>query len=991
MENERISSERRPLIRRAAIIGLGGTGVTTILHIKKILHQYYRQIPLSINFLALDTTDVSEKTVRFRLDGKRQTVKMEPHEFFYLPVDNPLELIESSDSIRHWWPEQLPARAIKKGAGGVRAIGRLALHAHAPDVFDWMENAFNSLSDMDLGRKMKDNQGLELVDRTDIEVYVISSLSGGTGSGSFLDIGFMAKHLMTGLSSKIYGFFLLPRAFGGLPATARRNANAYAAIKEIDHFMDMDYQMTKPVFLYGGEEVEAQSPPYDIVNLIDGKNENGATILGPGGQKAVENVCEMLATGIGLNVGSIGKVQDDVLDNLSSLIGTQSAQDWGGKNAHYSSFGVSSLVYPVEKHFNQFYSLYCLRLIEDGLRMSRKRPEEEIDYAQINDDVQNFLTQEGLRDEADNVVDALIEPGKIDTEIAYPEDYTPDDTRGLAQEEETTIKNSIKKEIENNLPRKQKEAAESLRNALKKREKEKGPDFAIRFAEKVAGVMQTYKETRIQEIESHEDNLKNMRSESNRFLDQAKEMGLFSRLRKKQEKTLQAYLDQISREIEEEQEIERKRGSLKVFDVLLEEVGRYINGLNLTDIEKTLSLAKIQVEKDIFRTTYLPMEYGAYSLIVEPKTAVVEAEGKARGRSLSFDDFISERGITIDFGVFLEKNDFRIAQLNDIPEKQLRGSLIEYSQEKMSLIKDMSIEKVLTYDARDDSAKKMERLKYWIKEASGRATPLWFHKAMGEYAAKMEELFIVGVEHEGTTIFKTKEWGTDLLPYLRSQKTAYPPNFTSTMDPYKIFLFKYKAPLPAYLLRDMDKYRGEYNLLTLDMTPHIEKEIELNIPDLFPETVADTAALKVFSLATSPAFSLIKSETEFERRATIEKYYIEESEILSGETWMLGNSRLGAFEELKKTKNLKLRNNLAQLLNEKYEKNRSKISESMSEYMKTLENNLNEMLERVRDKKKQGKVLTMGEVILLDQEIKVLKDFLRSERDVKGFLEEGVR
>ena len=141
MPGERAGTEKRPLIRRTAIIGLGGTGVSTILHIKKILHQYYRQIPLSVSFLALDTTQNQEKSLRFRLDGKRHTVKLEPHEFFYLSVDNPAGSDPGLPSISEWWPEQLPTQAITKGAGGIRAVGRLAFCAHAAEIMEWMEKA----------------------------------------------------------------------------------------------------------------------------------------------------------------------------------------------------------------------------------------------------------------------------------------------------------------------------------------------------------------------------------------------------------------------------------------------------------------------------------------------------------------------------------------------------------------------------------------------------------------------------------------------------------------------------------------------------------------------------------------------------------------------------------------------------------------------------------------------------------------------------------
>ena len=79
-----------------------------------------------------------------------------------------------------------------------------------------------------------------------------------------------------------------------------------------------------------------------------------------------------------------------------------------------------------------------------------------------------------------------------------------------------------------------------------------------------------------------------------------------------------------------------------------------------------LSLAKIQVEKDIFRTTYLPVEYGSYTLIVEPRRAVVESGSGSKGRSLTFQEYIAERGIAISFRDFLDGQGLRIGDIGKI-------------------------------------------------------------------------------------------------------------------------------------------------------------------------------------------------------------------------------------------------------------------------------------------------------------------------------------
>ena len=72
-----------------------------------------------------------------------------------------------------------------------------------------------------------------------------------------------------------------------------------------------------------------------------------------------------------------------------------------------------------------------------------------------------------LRDEADNVVDELINPGEIDTDIGYPEGYSAEETKTVGEDEKRESARTIEKEIEKNLSRKLREAENSLKTALK--------------------------------------------------------------------------------------------------------------------------------------------------------------------------------------------------------------------------------------------------------------------------------------------------------------------------------------------------------------------------------------------------------------------------------------------------------------------------------------------------------------------------------------------
>lgn len=979
----------QPNIRRTLVIGLGGTGLRTALHIKKTLHQYYGQIPLAAKFLVLDTDPMDRSVVTFGELGGWKEIAMEPREFLYLPVDNPLELIRTSPSIQSWWPEGLPSRAVLNGAGQIRALGRLALHSHAQKVLDDLRRITVPLFDLKLGMDMLEKQQIRLSERKGIEVYIIGSLAGGTASGCFLDVAFLMRHLMKGQVCNIYGYLILPWIFEGLPATGRVQGNTYSALMELDHYMDSAYSEDHAVFRFGQQDVVPGAPPFDMVNLIDGRNENGENIKGSGADVGVGNLCEVISRGITLNISSIGKAGNDAIDNIPKLTGTGTATEWGGKNPHYSSFGVSSVVYPMEKHYNRAYSLYALMLIEDGMKVATSggavsNPQE------VEGDVDDFTTQAGLRDEGDQVIDSLIGVKAIATDIVLPRSGSADELRRLAELKWKWVEEQLHEHLGKNLAQKKEDSRKALVELLESREKEKGPAYVLALIDVLTGQMDSYRQKRSEEIRKMEDeSVRLMQDKEKELLERAQSITKMDKVLRRRRAIYKEYLDHVRRELDQKIEIERRKAALEVFSLLMEQAAAFRKRLSLGDIAAKLSKVREMIHSELFTTTYLTTHYGEYSIIHEPLRIVVKrgegglraevatsaGKGKGEDGGIDFGQFLKEEGIKVDFNDFLKEYQFAsIGRVSGLKDGDLKQKLIAYSQRQVSFVKEMSLEDMLLFGI-EAGEEQGEKLKQILKEASSRATPLWYHRAAGELAAKMEEIYILGVENEAKSKFKTGDYGADLLPYL-STRTRYLPNFASTTDPWKLFCFRYKAPLPAYMLRDIEDYRKKYQAIPLSMTYHAERDFELKGPDLLPSGDIEKSYRRAFFLAHSPVFDLIKLTRELRGQRQVEIYQFD------GES--LGDSATSALSAFGDEKRKRLRERILSTLETDYQRDAARVRQDLQSYLEKRQREFEDEKERVRIE--PASRFTIGQEVVMKEEIETIKEFLRSTGGIRDFL-----
>jgi hypothetical protein len=228
-------------VRPTLLIGVGGTGGNVLQRVRNWIVDEYGsidQFPI-LRFLHLDTDersskDTSKDASKDPLYKKKEFVD---NEWISLKVNIAQFLdVNNYPRLKPWFrPDQrLRDRGdLGQGAGQVRVASRLGFFYHygINKIRPKLELMLKQLRSIDLNKLTHpDLRNLQLYTNT-INVFVICSSAGGTGSGSFLDIGALL-HTMQGLETHLV--LVLPEVFKN--QDPRCVANGYAALTELNHY-----------------------------------------------------------------------------------------------------------------------------------------------------------------------------------------------------------------------------------------------------------------------------------------------------------------------------------------------------------------------------------------------------------------------------------------------------------------------------------------------------------------------------------------------------------------------------------------------------------------------------------------------------------------------------------------------------------------------------------------------------------------------------------
>lgn len=267
------------------VIGLGGTGIDALLRLKYQINRRFNlpmdsmtkkrlDKPANVDFLAFETNEQDK-------NKKYKGIGLDPlNELILLSEAGIGSMLQNRSrlhpSISSWLSPELHIADGINGASGVRQGGRLLLFTKINQVVDAIQ------------KKVK-----ELQKGTDRKIYIfiLSGLSGGTGSGCFLDIAYITRAILdleaggSGIDrSDIMGYLFTPDVNLANPSLSIHTQeyikkNGYAALKELDYWMNIEERGEHFKQDYGTRlSVDCQVAPFDLCHLISATDTEGKTI-----------------------------------------------------------------------------------------------------------------------------------------------------------------------------------------------------------------------------------------------------------------------------------------------------------------------------------------------------------------------------------------------------------------------------------------------------------------------------------------------------------------------------------------------------------------------------------------------------------------------------------------------------------------------------------------------------------------------------------------
>ena len=214
------------MLRPILFIGLGGAGGKTLRAIKQQLHNdlrakgYDAEIPIAWQFLHIDTPTFQ--------DGATFPAPMLSAEEYHSvtrpgmtlqdiinKVENLCPPTEIQKILAGWSTEDVPIH-INNGAAQIRAIGRLALVSDLRTTFDVIQHSINRILSAVAFQELQavaSAFGVEFEETTP-QVFIISSLGGGSGSGMFTDVAELVKRATNeSWGSQTVSFLYTPHVF----------------------------------------------------------------------------------------------------------------------------------------------------------------------------------------------------------------------------------------------------------------------------------------------------------------------------------------------------------------------------------------------------------------------------------------------------------------------------------------------------------------------------------------------------------------------------------------------------------------------------------------------------------------------------------------------------------------------------------------------------------------------------------------------------------
>jgi hypothetical protein len=327
------------VVRPTLVVAIGGTGTAAAKAALARMEHFVGPRHHYVAFRAFDTA----------FQDNREPRLVDNSEYVYLGGFNAQSVIAdivTGQAFPHWakWlPPRLNFQQVAFGAGGIRPIGRLCYFYRRDRVETAIQEALTGVTDSDLALRFHQQTGIRVNLEAGIDIHLIGSVCGGTGSGIFLDLAFDLRRWAeehTNREVTVTGHLVLPEAFRGKPVVMKAlEANAYTALQELDRYMNATSDDPWRVEYVQHRPEDSRRAPFDHCYLLSGLQQGGTTDV------------ETLTAAIGeaITLLTLSQAGQRVSEGVINMAGQRkSTRDEFGRVCCYSSYGVLGIELPEE-------------------------------------------------------------------------------------------------------------------------------------------------------------------------------------------------------------------------------------------------------------------------------------------------------------------------------------------------------------------------------------------------------------------------------------------------------------------------------------------------------------------------------------------------------------------------------------------------------------------------------------------------------------------
>ena len=270
------------------VVGAGGTGLDVLLETKGLINKTccldkdHKSSPTDhVRYLAFDTDNASLTKVSSQQTGGAM---LDEGQGEFVQMKSPNIGVFLSAAYRNQVPSYIsswldfsidPTHSGEDGAGGIRQCGRLLMFRNIERVRTAISSAIRGMvADKEVGA---------------LNIYLLSGVAGGTGSGTFLDLAYIARDVAEGIAPSrvtMYGYLVLPDVNLSRPMPEDHAKysmkNGYAALKELDYLMNLHQDGGRFVQRYSPNYiVDTEKSPFNYVHLVSSTGADGLVLGDP--------------------------------------------------------------------------------------------------------------------------------------------------------------------------------------------------------------------------------------------------------------------------------------------------------------------------------------------------------------------------------------------------------------------------------------------------------------------------------------------------------------------------------------------------------------------------------------------------------------------------------------------------------------------------------------------------------------------------------------